>query len=199
MAETSSGTGQPVVPAVQPPAKVAEAAATRSLGACVQTQKGPSPIGNFLFGISAAAGLVLVAMLLNWVVSAIHWRLLAFLAFLCIAFALIVIVYSFMALLAGFTATYLYTHGLIHVKNGKVQTVTWQELDELWLWKAGGKAALAGKLLTYYVVTYDGRKVLVEAASAKGDKSLGERLQKIVRERGRPVKDSGPYVGRMRP
>lgn len=41
--------------------------------------------------------------------------------------------------------------------------------------------------------------VPVEAKSNSGDDSLGLRLQDIVREYGRPVVDSGPYVGRMRP
>lgn len=41
--------------------------------------------------------------------------------------------------------------------------------------------------------------VQVEAKSNTGDDSLGLRLQDIVREYGRPVVDSGPDVGRMRP
>ena len=41
--------------------------------------------------------------------------------------------------------------------------------------------------------------VPVEAKSNTGDDSLGLRLQDIVGKYGRPVVDSGPYVGRMRP
>jgi hypothetical protein len=72
-------------------------------------------------------------------------------------------------------------------------------VEQLLLWRAGGKSRFAGSLLTYYVVTRDGRKVPVEAKSKSGDDSLGMRLQEMVREYGRPVVDSGPYVGRMRP
>jgi hypothetical protein len=73
-------------------------------------------------------------------------------------------------------------------------------VDELLLWKAGGKTdgLMYGKLLCYYIMTFDGRKVGVEARSAQGDKTLGEHLQQVVQRLGRPVKDSGPYTGRLR-
>ena len=93
----------------------------------------------------------------------------------------------------------LFAGGLVHTKNGKFQVVAWPEVDELLLWRAGGKTAMAGKLLCYYVVTFDGRKVPIELQSAKGDKTLGERLQQIVTGLGRPVVESGPYSGRLRP
>ena len=198
MADAVSSPGGPA-PAEAPPPKLVEAANGRQLGTLMMWQKGSNPFGNLLFGIAVAVGMIVVALLLGWAASATGVRALAWLTCLLIVVAVIVLIYSVMALLAGFTATALYTNGLAHIKNGKVATATWQEVDELWLWKAGGKTALAGSLLAYYVVTFDGQKIPVELASNKGDKSLGEQLQQIVRQLGRPVKDSGPYVGRMRP
>lgn len=64
---------------------------------------------------------------------------------------------------------------------------------------AGGDNFLTGQLLCYYVVTVDGRKVPVESAVAKGETPLGPQLEQIVAQLGRPVVDSGPLVGKMRP
>jgi hypothetical protein len=181
------------------PPKVAQAAAGRALGQVTYLQKGSNPFSNFAFGIGAAVALVLVFLGLGWVSVQIHFRALAWLAFLCLIGALIAVVLAFGALIAGFTATYLFAGGLAHTKNGKIQVVAWPEVDELLLWRAGGKTSIAGKLLCYYVVTFDGRKVPIELQSAKGDTTLGEQLQQIVKSLGRPVVESGPYAGRLRP
>jgi hypothetical protein len=190
---------QSAAPADPPPPKVAQAAAGRGLGPLVHAQKSTNPFANFAFGMGAAVALVLLFFGLAWVAVQLHFRPLGWLAFLCLIGALIAVVMACAALYAGFTATYLFTGGLAHTKNGNVQAVTWPEVDELLLWRAGGKTAMAGKLLCYYVVTFDGRKVGVELQSAKGDKSLGEQLQQIVARLGRPVVESGPYSGRLRP
>jgi hypothetical protein len=180
------------------PLKVTQAAADRHLGTLVMWQKGSNPFGNFFFGIACAVGLVVVGLLLAWAASATKVRALAWLTCILWVIAVIVATYSVMALLAGFTATYLYTNGLVHLRNGKTEAASWPEVDELLLWKAGGKTSIAGTLLSYRVVTFDGRKISVELASNTGDRTLGEQLQQIVRQLGRPVTDSGPYVGRMR-
>jgi hypothetical protein len=190
---------QPAVPSEPLPPKVAQAATGRGLGQLTYLQKGANPFSNFAFGIGAAVALVLVGFGLGWLTSEIRLRALAWLTVLCFIGALIAVVLSFAALLAGFTATYLFAGGLVHTKNGKVQVVAWPEVDELLLWRAGGKSSLAGKLLSYYVVTFDGRKVPIELQSAKGDKTLGEQLQQVVKGLGRPVVESGPYSGRLRP
>jgi hypothetical protein len=125
-------------------------------------------------------------------------RPLATFAFVCAAVALFAVIMAIRALLAGFTATYVFTNGLVHTKNRKIDVVTWPDIDELLLWKAGGKTTFRGKLLGYYLITLDGRKLALEARSAKGDGTVGEVLQQIVRDLGRPVRDSGPYTGRLR-
>lgn len=192
------GQGQ-VGQAEAPPPKVVEAAASKQLGALVMGQKGANPFGNLFFGIGLAVAIGVVSTLIAWGATAIHLRPLAYLACLGWVAAVIVLGYSIMAGLAGFTGTYLYANGIAHVKNGKVATAAWSEVDQLWLWKAGGKTAIAGTLLCYYLVTLDGRKIPVEHASKSGDKTLGEQLQQIVRQLGRPVVDSGPYTGKLRP
>ena len=196
---TQPDPGPPAQPVQPPPPKVGEAAAARQLGRLMMAQKGSNPFGNLAFGIGIAVVLVLVALGLGWAASATGIRVLGWLTCLLIVGAIIVLVYSVMALLAGFTATYLFQNGLAHTKNGKVEVVTWPEIDELWLWKAGGKTAVAGTLLCYYIVTFDGRKIPVEPASDKGDKGVGQQLEHIVRSLGRKITDSGPYVGKLRP
>jgi VanZ family protein len=197
-AASQPATPPPLAPPEPPPAKVAQAATDRALGAIVAAQKGSNPLGNFVFGIGAAVVLIGVGLGVAWLAAQIGFRALAYLALLCFVGALIAVVLSFAALLAGFTATYLYAGGVVHTKNGKVQVVAWPDLDEMLLWRAGGKSAIAGTLLCYYLITFDGRKVPIEKQSAKGDKALGEHLQQIVKNIGRPVVDSGPYTGRLR-
>jgi len=187
------GSGEP------PPPKVVEAAASRQLGPLVVGQQGSNPFGNLLFGFGAAVVIAGLSILAMWGGAELEIRAIAVLGCLGIVISVIVLIYSVMALLAGFTSSYLYANGIVHVKNGKVEAAAWSEVDELWLWKSGGKTALAGKLMCFYVVTFDGRKIPVEPMSKSGDRTLGEQLQQIVRNLGRPVKDSGPYVGRLRP
>jgi hypothetical protein len=56
------------------------------------------------------------------------------------------------------SATYLDERGLVRTKNRRVQTVPFSDVDELLLWRAGGNNRWTGNLLSYYVVTRDGRK-----------------------------------------
>jgi hypothetical protein len=181
------------------PAKVSDAAAKADLRGLIMAQQGSHPVGNLVFMLVVAGVLVGAGFLLSWVTGIVEIRAVAFLGLVCFVLAFIAVAMSVAALAAGFTATYLYERGLVHTKNRRVQTVPFSDVDELLLWRAGGKNRWTGNLLTYYVVTRDGRKVPVEARSNSGDDSLGLRLQDIVREYGRAVVDSGPYVGRMRP
>lgn len=189
----------PPAPTKAIPSKVAAGAQSRGLGDCLVVAAGSNPIGNFLFAVGAGVVLILVAFGLSWVGEKAGLRFLAYLVFLCFVGALIAAIFSVVALLAGFTASYLYQGGLVHTKNGRVQVVAWSDLDEVWRWRAGGNTALRGKLLCYYVVTFDGRKVPIEAKSAKGSSELGERLEQTAVSLGRKVSDSGPYTGRLRP
>lgn len=182
-----------------PPPEVIQAAASRRLGQLVAAQRGTNPIGNLTFGIGGGIALIAGGILVAWIGSLIDVGALRFIACPMLVFGVIVLVYAVMALFAGFTATYLFENGLVHTKNKKIDTVAWSEVDQLWLWKAGGDNILTGQLLCYYVVTLDGRKVPVESAVAKGEQPLGPQLEQIVAQLGRPVVDSGPLVGRMRP
>src|SRR2546430_9640177 len=138
---------QPAAPSEPVPPKVAQAATGRGLGQLTYLQKGTNPFSNFIFAIGAAVALVLVGLGLGWVTTQIHLRALAWLAFLCFVGALIAVIFAFAALLAGFTATYLFAGGLVHTKNGRVQVVAWPDVDELLLWRAGGETAVVGQLL----------------------------------------------------
>jgi hypothetical protein len=87
--------------------------------------------------------------------------------------------------------------GRVHLRSGEICAAGWSEVDELWSWTAGGK--MAGTLLCYYLATFEGQKIANGLMTESGDRSLGERLHETVRQLGRPVKDSGPYVRRLRP
>lgn len=189
----------PTAPVTPPPAEVAQAAAQRALGDYLVAQQGSNPYSNSAVGLGIALVLFVGGFMgLGWVATRIHARPLATFAFVCAAVAVFAVIMAIRALRAGFTATYVFTNGVVHTKNRKIDVVTWPDIDELLLWKAGGKTTLRGKLLGYYIVTLDGRKLALEARSAKGDGTVGEVLQQIVRDLGRPVRDSGPYTGRLR-
>ncbi|GAA4588784.1 hypothetical protein BJY16_008676 [Actinoplanes octamycinicus] len=182
-----------------PPDEVLQAAASRQFGRLVAGQRGSNPFGNLAFGLGGGIALIAGGILLAWLGSLIDFRPLALLGCPLMVVGVVVLGYALAALFAGFTATYLFEQGLVHTKNKKLDAVAWSEVDQLWLWKAGGNNALTGKLLCYYVVTFDGRKVPVEVAVAKGEQPLGPQLEQIVAQLGRPVVDSGPLVGKMRP
>ncbi|GAA1653386.1 DUF6585 family protein [Actinoplanes couchii] len=182
-----------------PPPEVIQAAAARQLGQLVAAQRGTNPVGNLVFGIGGGIALIVAGILVAWIGSALDFGALRFVACPLMVFGVIVLGYAVMALFAGFTATYLFENGLVHSKNKKLETVAWPEVDQLWLWKAGGDNFLTGQLLCYYVVTTDGRKVPVESAVAKGETPLGPQLEQIVAQLGRPVVDSGPLTGKMKP
>ena len=188
----------PSAPPQPPPTEVAQAAASRQLGALIAAQRGTNPFGNLAFGLGGGIVLIVGGIVLAWLGSLLKTRALVFVACPMIVIGLFALVLAVAAIRGGFTATYLYQNGLVHTKNKKVDVVAWSEVDQLWLWKAGGKTALAGKMLNYYVVTLDGRKVLVEAHVAKGEQPLGALLEQTVAQLRRPVVDSGPYVGKLR-
>ena len=104
------------------------------------------------------------------------------------------------SLVRGFRATYWYENGLVYLRNGRVQVMPWSQVDEMLLWKAGGKSSMSGVMMSYIVVGFDGQRFSVAANGERepGD-TFGGRLFAMVVQLGRPVKDSGPYVGRMRP
>jgi hypothetical protein len=183
------GSTRPEGPRSEVPGKVARAAADKQLGALVFAQRSANPVVNLVAGIALTAAVVGVATLVAWAAVTSQLRALGVWACCIGAVAVVVFGFSVAALFAGSTATYLYTNGIVGVRNLTVQAVSWPEVDELWLWKTP-----EGILVRYYVITFDGRKIPVLTSDKKGDKTLGEQLQRIVRQLDRPVKDNGPYV-----
>ena len=145
---------------------------------------------------------VLPAVVLFGVTVLLAYLKIPFTRFIAIgtcALAVGAVVLAFMALAAGFTGAYIYADGLVHSKNGRLQVAMWPEVSEMLLWRAGGKGMLAGKLLAYYLVTFDGRKLAVEARMVDDRDVLGDQLRAIVTHYGRPVVESGPAAGVLRP
>jgi hypothetical protein len=198
MSEISPAAVPVPLPEIKP--KVAEAAAASNLGplreACVEG----NPFTKGLLWIVAAAACIGLLTLFSWlgVTYDVGW-LRVFVCLLGIG-ALFSIFFAVQTLVRGFRATYWYENGLVYLKNGRVQVMPWSQVDEMLLWKAGGKSSMKGLMLSYIVVGFDGQKFSVAANGERdpGD-SFGGRLCGQVAQLGRPVKDSGPYVGRMRP
>lgn len=182
----------------RPPRAVADAAARGQLGRLVMAQQGGNPPGNVIFVLVGAGVLLGFALLWGWLGATTGVRVLHSIGLLCLALAVVAVVLACAAPVAGFTATHLYENGLVHTRNRRVQAVAWSEVDEMLIRRTDGSAA-AGTVLAYSLITRDGRRVPVEALSRAGDNALAARLEEIVRSLGRPVVDSGPYTGRLRP
>jgi hypothetical protein len=180
------------------PDNVAQAAASRGLGACLIVQRG-TRIGRTLgSGLVLSAALVAGIILLSLLAKVTGVRAFAWLVCPLFAGLLWVLYFTFLRARSGNSTSYLFEQGVIHTKYSKVELVTWPEVDEVWLWKAGGKTSLAGSLLNVFIVTFDGRKIPVGVQDQSGDTTFRERLLQTVASLGRPVKDSGPYTGRLR-
>jgi hypothetical protein len=193
MSEEDSGSAPPAPTAPEPtPPEVGRVAAERGLGALRRAQKGSNPLARFARGMAYAVGWLLGLCGLGLLFQ--RWDLgpLGLLALPLLVGAAVAVITAVRRLFAGFTATYLYANGLIHTKNGRIQVVTWPEVDKLMVWEIGGRAE------RYYVVTHDGRKVLVEFESAQGDATLGIMVQEIMQKLGRPIVAAGPSARRLR-
>ncbi|HEX6421400.1 MAG TPA: DUF6585 family protein [Acidimicrobiales bacterium] len=188
----SEHAGAPAPPP-PPPARVAKLAASRQLGPLVADRKGSNPFANALFCVVVAVAAFGLIAVIAW----LELRFLRFLAILALAVSIVALIMAVMALLAGFTGAYLYANGLVRSKNGRLQVATWPEVSRLLLWR--GAKLLEGKLLCYYVVTRDGRKLSIEAREVDGRDEFGEVLQAYVRHGGGDVVESGPAAGVMRP
>jgi hypothetical protein len=125
--------------------------------------------------------------------------ILRFVAIFVFAASVVSLLIGVVALFAGFTAAYIYEHGLVQTKNGRRKVATWNEVTELLLWRAGGNTFLAGTVLCYYAKTRDGRKLSVEARFVDDRDAFGELLQDHVRRGGGRVVESGPAAGVLRP
>jgi hypothetical protein len=167
------------------PPTVEAAAADRNLGSLVVWRAGSNPIGNFLFFIGVAVALLAASGVLAWLVTFgldIDGALIIVLALAAVGSVL----FAFVGLAKGFTAMYVYQHGLIRTRNGTVHSAGLDEIDELQEWQGAG--ITAGKKLFYRIVLFDGRRWDVETAGTK-DKStaLVDTLTGVVRYLGRPM------------
>jgi len=109
---------------------------------------------------------------------------------------LVGIVMAIGRLVRGYLHVYLFEHGLIRSKNGRLRAVPWTQVRELRLWRAGG--AIAGTLLAYYVVTTDRKLIGIAAKVKHGRDEFGDHLQRLVSAVGAPVVEGGPALGERR-
>jgi hypothetical protein len=191
MNEEPGTTAMPATDAGALPRRVRRAAEHSNLGALVMGGKGTGFLRQLavLLAVEAVlAGLLAAAM-------ATGSRLLAWLPLIGLLGVAIVIA---MRTVSGPRRTYVFADGVVCTRFGAAKAARWDQVRELLLWRAGGKTFLAGKLLAYYLITQDGSKLAIEART-DGPDPLGEMVKDFVRRAGRPVVDSGPYHGRMRP
>jgi hypothetical protein len=183
----------------QAPERIIRKAAAHDLGALVIAQRGSNPIANALFAAAVVAVLCLLIWGMAWAGQAYDLGFLRPLIILAVVGVVVGTIMMVMSLIAGFTSAYLFDNGVICTRNGIVSVARWQDVDRLLLWRAGGRTALRGKLLCYYVVTGNGRRMPIEARQGDQGDPLGEALQATMARMGRPVVESGPAAGVLRP
>lgn len=178
-----------------PPQAVRAEAERLGLGGLVAGRRGSNPF--------VRAGLsLLMALLCFGVTALLAWTgigLLHGVALVTCAGSVAAVILALAALAGGFTGMYVYTDGVVHAKNGRLRSARWDQVVELLLWRASGSTRLAGRLLAYYVVTRDGRKLGIEARSIAGVDEFGERLKQLVSDHDLPVVEGAPAAGRSRP
>jgi hypothetical protein len=177
---------EPVRPLAPAPADIEQMAARAGLGPLVTWQRGPHPFATFARSLAYSIGWLLGLCVVGWVASRFDSGPLGLVALPFLAGAIVAFIKAVRNLLVGFTATYLYAHGLIGVKNGRPTVITWPEVDRL------NVAYFAGEMVCYRVVTVDGRTARIELDSAEGDPSVGLMVAHKVEELGRPIVATGP-------
>jgi hypothetical protein len=174
------------------PPEIMQLAAERGLGDLGYVQRGGNPVTGCLASMAYAAGWLIAMILLGWWLQKLDVGPLGILALPFLSGAIWATVKGFRRLFAGVNAAYLFFNGLVCVRNGRTDVITWPEIDKLVQYHS------TGKLLRYFVVTRDGRKVRIEAESGAGDMMLGAMLTQAVQNLGRPVQEVGPSAGRSR-
>jgi hypothetical protein len=182
-------------PVARPPAPVAAVAAGHQLGALRAVQAAPSPAGTLALGLALVLALFGVMAGLNGLDRHWHFFLWRALDVLVCPFFVISVGYTLIAPIVGLTGTWRYEGGLVHRRNRRISALPWSQVAEVQLWKAGGDGMMRGRLLSWLVIGVDGSAMDIEA---RQDTTFGDQICAIVAGQGRPVNDSGPYVGRLR-
>src|SRR4051794_12345558 len=150
----------------QPPPQVLAAAAEQGLGTCRMVENNLTRIRSLRSGLLMMTVLVGVIVLTYQLLIHSHTpggrgnRGLGILMLTCCFLLIWTIFATLRDLWAGNVRIFLLDNGLIFTRNKKkVDVIAWSDIDELLLWKAGGKGSLRGQLLGYCLVTFDGRKV----------------------------------------
>jgi hypothetical protein len=183
---------------VRVPRRVARVAAHKQLGTLTVGQRSDNPVVFMLAFVGI--GLLLCGLPGLFIAGAGQFGLaeLAFgLSLPLIGLAGVAGIIAVLALVNGFWAAYLFTDGIVTVRNGRLRAAAWSEVDELWRWIKSRELARISKkdFFDYYVVvTTDGQRLPV-LPMTKGDPTVGDQLLATVTRLGRPVKDNGPAAG----
>ena len=168
------------------PGDIAELATRSGLGPLHRVQRGPSPFRTFARSMAYALGWLLGLCALGLFLARLDVGPLGLLAVPFLAGAIVAAIKAVRNLLVGFTTTYLFANGLIHVRNQRVDVIPWSDVDRLMV------SYFAGEQVCYRVATFSGRKIRIELESADGDPNLGLEVAHKVEELGRPIIATGP-------
>jgi hypothetical protein len=185
---SASSEGSTSAPAEVPP-EVVQAAQQRGLGYLLSTRYLANP---FVVGIgSIAAGAAFFGLL--YLISAfahdksgIIYSVMRFFAlFAC--FAMVgSITYGIAALVRGSHAFWVYTEGIVHRHNKRVQAYTWNEVAEL-RGVVGTKGDNTGKLLHYRLTPQGGKAFNIPLNIVDGRDEFLDHLLAAMKQHGRPV------------
>ena len=175
------------------PADIAQLATRGGLGSLHRVQRGRNPFATFARSMAYALGWLIGLCLVGLVASRSGVGPLGFLAVPFLAGAVVASIKAVRNLLVGFTTTYLYANGVIHVKNGRTTVVPWSDVDKLLL------TYFAGEHVCYHLATLRGRKLRIELESSDGDPNLGLEVAQKVEQLGRPIVAVGPSSRRAHP
>jgi hypothetical protein len=175
------------------PADIAHLATRGGLGPLHRVQRSRNPFATFARSMAYAIGWLIGLCLVGLVASRSGVGPLGVLAVPFLAGAVVAAIKAIRNLLVGFTTTYLFANGVIHVKNGRATVVPWSDVDKLLL------TYFAGEHVCYHLATLNGRKLRIELESSDGDPNLGLEMAHKVEQLGRPIVAVGPSSRRAHP
>ncbi|GIG92924.1 hypothetical protein [Plantactinospora endophytica] len=182
-----------------PPRRVASLAERYQLGEHLVSRTGQSPLGTFGLVLVCAAGLVGIAVGVNWLLDAFAVRRLAFVALLLVVVAVVLVPVALLVLPTKTVRTDLFSHGLVHGPRRRPRALYWHQIDRIVLWVAAEGKLFGGRVLGYHLRTTDGAWLRIEARPHQQPDPFGERLLAAAESAQLPVERGGPYHGEWRP
>jgi hypothetical protein len=185
---------QPPQPTVQVPPEVQQAAAQHGFGPLLGTRLLNRPVITALVYLAVGVACFLLLMLSSWVLTSVFhpksfsllWSILRIIP-LAFCFGMVIApVYALRILVTGSQSFFAYANGLVYLHRRRIQTVAWQEVNELRSVIAT-RGDNAGKLLHYSLIPASGSPVPLPIVVVDGRDEFLDHVIAALRHYRKPI------------